>query len=133
MLDRARTRAPEAEFVTLDLTGSLEPIADGYDRVVMSFILHELDPAARERLLRLAVDRLTDQGSVGILEWDLPTSAMRRRVWRGVVRTIEPAVAHDVLAGGIDRALNGAELRPSTVIPAAGGRASIVIAVDNRG
>ena len=108
MLAAPRRRAAAATFVTDDVLGSA---LDGpFDRVVLSFVLHELDPIRRRTLLQRAAALLSPTGWIAILEWARPAGAVQRRVWTLVVQAIEPKVAHDVLVDGIDTAIAGADL-----------------------
>lgn len=126
MLDRARRRAPKARF---DLADLAQVPADGwgsYDRVVLSFLLHELDPETRVHVLRGASASLAPEAEIGILEWGMPPSERRGAIWSRLVRTIEPAVAHDILDGGLDDAVAATGLRVVRDDPLAGGRARVL-------
>ncbi len=126
MLAAARRRVPEARFIEGDL---LDRIDEGpFDRLVCSFVLHELDPERRAAVLATAAGLLAPGGRIGILEWATPARPMAARLWRAVVRVIEPAVAHDVLDDGIEQALHRAGLLIATQKLVAAGRARIVIA-----
>nr|MDT0666241.1 class I SAM-dependent methyltransferase [Micromonospora sp. DSM 115978] len=103
------------------------------DCVVLAFVLHELDPADRVGVLVTAAEAVAPGGSVGILEWGLPSSSTGARLWRSAVRAIEPAVAHDVLDDGLDVAVTAAAARVSFGFSRvadrrlAGGRARAVV------
>lgn len=126
MLAAARRRAPAARFIEGDVAGEID--GGPFDRVVFSFVLHELDPSRRLHALERAVGLLGPGGRIGILEWATPARQPAAGVWRTAVRTIEPSVAHDVLDDGLDVALSAAGLAIVTDTPAAGGRARIAIA-----
>lgn len=126
MLAAARRRAPSATFVEGDVVdvGAVGP----FDLVVCGFVLHELDPARRAAVLSASAALLVPGGRVGILEWATPSRPLVARLWRSVVRVIEPAVAHDVLDDGVERALDAAGLEIIDQHPLAGGRARVVMA-----
>lgn len=131
MLAAARRRAPSARFVEGDVvdTTARRDLDDGspFDRVVLGFVLHELAPDQRVAALRGAVERLAPGGRIGVLEWATPSNRLAARVWRSTVRTIEPAVAHDILDDGLDHALRGAGTIVVGERSLAGGRARVVI------
>ena len=125
MLTRARRRAPGATFIQRDLGADL-PLGP-FDAAVLAFVLHELDPSARSSLVRRAAAVTVPRGRLAILEWATPAPPRRAAVWRRVVRTIEPAVAHDVLDDGLDTALRAAGVDVTDDVRVAGGRARIVL------
>ncbi|MBL7494764.1 methyltransferase domain-containing protein [Frankia sp. CNm7] len=131
MMAVARRRAPDALFTGVDLSGpdldETLPTGD-FDLAVLSFVLHELDPARRARLLRVVAERLGPDGQLGILDWGVPPSRPRAAAWRFAVRAIEPPVAHDVLDGALDAALATAGLVPTADHGLAGHRARALIA-----
>ena len=93
MLDRARRRAPNATFIEGDLL-DVDP-GDGYDRVVLSFVLHNFDAAGRTAALRRSSSALAADGRLGILDWALPTGRRRADLWRRFLTRVEPSTGHD--------------------------------------
>jgi ubiquinone/menaquinone biosynthesis C-methylase UbiE len=128
MLARARRRAPEATYLHAGVLDDVRFSSGAVDRVVLSFLLHELGPPARVDVLRRSAATLEPGGRIGILEWGVPSTARRSRLWRSVVGVIEPSVAHDILDRGLDDAIEASGLTPVVDVARGGGRARIVIA-----
>jgi demethylmenaquinone methyltransferase/2-methoxy-6-polyprenyl-1,4-benzoquinol methylase len=126
MLTRARERAPGAHYVLDDVLAA--EVEGRFDRVVFGFVLHELEPETRIELLTTGAERLTPDGFVGILEWSVPAKPALAKVWKPIVRAIEPAVAHDILDGGLETALEKSGLVVTERRPLVGGRARVVLA-----
>jgi ubiquinone/menaquinone biosynthesis C-methylase UbiE len=126
MLDRARTRAPGATFVEGD---ALEAdVGDGFDRVVVSFVLHNFDRAGRVRLLQRAERALARDGRIGVLEWALPHGRARARLWRRFLRWLEPAPSvREVLDGSLPDDGAAAHLRVVDRRTRVGGRTQILV------
>jgi SAM-dependent methyltransferase len=126
MLDRARTRAPGATFLEGDVITS--PVGGGFDRVVLSFLLHNFDGPGRVRVLRRAERALALGGRIGVLEWALPPGRVRARLWRRFVGTLEPsATAREVLDGALDADIAAADLAIADRRSAVGGRAQVLV------
>jgi demethylmenaquinone methyltransferase / 2-methoxy-6-polyprenyl-1,4-benzoquinol methylase len=128
MLSRARRRAPGGAYLRAGVLDADAFTTGPFDRVVLSFLLHELDQTARVEVLRRSLARITPTGRIGILEWGQPDGALRRRLWRSVVGIIEPAVAQDILDRGLDDAIDATSLAPILDVGRAGGRARLVVA-----
>jgi ubiquinone/menaquinone biosynthesis C-methylase UbiE len=126
MLAAARRRAPTAAFLRGDVLAT--PLDGSFERIVLAFILHELDPARRVALLRRAAELLTGKGRIGILEWARPTHTIRGRAWTAAVHAIEPPIAHDILDDGLDAAIAATGLMAFDDRRLAGGRARVVLA-----
>lgn len=93
MLARARNRAPEATFVEHDVP-TFRP--DGvYDRVILSYILHELDRDARAMTLAMARDALAPGGLVGIVDFDDSAREPVRTLIDLYLRVAEPPSARE--------------------------------------
>ena len=125
MLDRARRRAPDAEFELADvLTFSTDA---RYDAVVLALILHELPADLRRDLLDAARRALCDGGRVAVLEWSRPAARVPGALWRTFVRVLEPPPALEVLDGALETEFVAAgwELAERRVL--AGGRATVYI------
>ena len=127
MLVAARGRAPQADFIegdalTVDLPGS-------FDAVVLSFVLHNLDADQRRALLRRSRSLLRPDGRVALLEWALPRSALRARVWRSLLALIEPSTnVGEVLDGALTAELAATGLRVVQHHALAGGRTQLMLA-----
>lgn len=127
MIVAARGRAPEADFLegdalTVDLPGS-------FDAVVLSFVLHNLDADQRRTLLRRSRSLLRPDGRVALLEWALPRSARRARVWRSLLARIEPSPdVGEVLDGALTTDLAATGLRVVQHHALAGGRTQLMLA-----
>jgi len=127
MLERARRRAPNAEFVKGDVID--RETEGGFDVVVLAFVLHELDDAAaRIEALSRARDGLAADGCIGILDWSLPREGWKRDAWRRLIARIEPNGASDVLAGCLPDDLQRAGLVVTRTRALAGERASMLLA-----
>ena len=81
--------ASRTVIVTGDATSA--DVGSGYDRVVLSFLLHNFDEEGRVRLLRRASSVLVDGGRIGILDWRAADGRVRAAMWRSVLRAIEPS------------------------------------------
>lgn len=128
MLTEARRRAPAATFVEGDAIGA--PVGDGYDRVVLSFVLHGFDAAGRTRLLRRAGDALHPAGLIGILEWARPAGRLHAALWRRFLDALEPApeLTRQVLPGALDADIAAADLRIESRRSTTAGRTQIIVA-----
>jgi hypothetical protein len=128
MLDAARRRAPTARFVDGD---ALEAdVGTGYDRVVLSFVLHGFDAPGRARLLVRSAAALVPGGRVGVLDWALPAGRARARLWRGFLRTLEPEPGPTmaILDGALSAEVPAAGLRVTRRGRRAGGRVQLLVA-----
>ncbi len=108
MLARARRRAPAATFVRGDI---LEIGARGdFDRVLLSFVLHEMNRDTRSQTLDVARDALTPEGTIGILDFagDAPPGV--DRLFRHYLRVAEPEMAWKIVDEGLEDELDAASL-----------------------
>jgi SAM-dependent methyltransferase len=109
MLSGARRRAPEAVFVEGDAIDA--DVGTDFDRVVLSFVLHDFDTDGRRRLLHRAVDALGPHGRIGILDWAVPRRRGFGRAWRWFLARLEPSPnVVQVLDGGIETDLKAVGL-----------------------
>jgi ubiquinone/menaquinone biosynthesis C-methylase UbiE len=100
MLDRARQRAPDAEFVIADaLTLQLDT---HFDRALLALFLHEQESADRVRILERTRAHLTADGLLVVADLSMPRAGLGRALWRGVQRVIEPPSALEVAAGALE-------------------------------
>jgi len=81
MLAKARLKLPQVKLIQMDLTGDWpETLQQRFDRIVASFVLHEVDLATKIRLLqRLVEQHLVDQGIIVIGDVAFPTAEIRRQ------------------------------------------------------
>jgi SAM-dependent methyltransferase len=130
MLAGARRRASAATLVCGDVNDT--DVGGGFDRVVLSFVLHNFDATGRVRLLRRAATALTPGGRIGVLDWALPTGRPRRALWRRFLTALEPSpTVPELLNGDLDSDIAAAGLQILHRRPVAGGRAQLLI-LDNR-
>lgn len=126
MLEAARRRAPGARFLRGDAIRT--DVGGGYDRVALSFLLHNFDSGDRRRLLRRARAALSGGGRVGILEWALPAGSIRKTLWRRFLRALEPSPSVlEILDGVLEHEAPAAGLRVVERRWVAGGRAQILV------
>jgi ubiquinone/menaquinone biosynthesis C-methylase UbiE len=126
MLAGARRRAPGATFIKGDVLDV--DVGGDYDRIVLSFVLHNLDAAGRVRLLRRAAAALAPDGRVGVLEWAVPPGRLRADAWRRLLTRLEPSpTVTDMLDGALHHDITAAGLHVDGHRFAAGGRAQILV------
>ncbi|MBL0212923.1 MAG: methyltransferase domain-containing protein [Myxococcales bacterium] len=126
MLARARVRAPEATFLVSDVLAFEPP--GRFDRVIFSYILHELPAAARARALALARSALAPGGMVGLVDFDDSARQPVRTLIDLYLRVAEPPSARDWAAHGFRRELAAAGLRLVRSAPIGWGTARVGIA-----
>lgn len=125
MLVGARRRAAAATFVEGDAIEA--DVGGGYDRAVLSFVLHNFDPDGRVRLLRRMATAITTGGRIGVLDWMLPPGRIRGALWRRFLRVLEEPTAQQLLDGALDSEIPAAGLRIEDRRRVAGGRAQILV------
>jgi len=126
MIDRARRRAPGAAFIEGD--AMTVEVGGSFDRVVLSFVLHNFDATGRVELLRRAAAALGVGGHIGVLDWALPRGRLRSNLWKRFVGAIEPSgEAQAVMDGAIDADLRAARLDLVSRRRVLGGRAQILV------
>jgi ubiquinone/menaquinone biosynthesis C-methylase UbiE len=126
MLAGARRRARGASLVQGDVVEA--DVGGGYDRVVLSFVLHSFDAAGRVRLLRRSSHALAPGGRVGVLDWALPSGAARGALWRRFLTALEPSqTVPDLLDGALDTDISAAGLQVVHRQLPAGGRTQILV------
>ena len=127
MLAGARKRAPGATFIEGDAIEA--EVGGGYDRAVLSFVLHSFEGDGRVQLLRRTGAALAPGGVIGILDWSLPPGHFRAALWRRFLRVLEPAAlsVQQVLAGVLDVDIPASGLQITSRRYVAGGRAQILI------
>ena len=127
MLRRAAQRAPRATFIEADITSADLP--GSFDRIVLSFVLHNFDTEGRRTVLAESAARLAGGGAVGILDWALPVGRLRARLWRLFLHRLEPSPAvGEILDGGLDADVRAADLVVTHRRRVASGRAQILVA-----
>jgi ubiquinone/menaquinone biosynthesis C-methylase UbiE len=126
MLAGARRRAPSANLVHGDALDC--DVGDGFDRVVLSFVLHNFDAEGRVAMLRRAARAMALDGRLGVLDWALPVGRRRAGWWRWFLRRLEPSpTVPEVLEGALAREAPVAGLRVDRQARAVGGRAQILV------
>jgi ubiquinone/menaquinone biosynthesis C-methylase UbiE len=126
MLSRARTRVPEAQFVEHDVTTYVP--AGKFDRVVFSYILHELEEPARARALAIARDALAPGGLVAVVDFDDSAREPVRTLIDLYLRVAEPPSARGWAATGFQRELADAGLAVLRSAPVGWGTARVGLA-----
>jgi trans-aconitate methyltransferase len=109
MLERARKRAHEALFVEHDVP-TYRP-EGRYDRVILSYILHELDRDARATTLAMARAALAPGGLVGIVDFDDSAREPVRTLVDLYLRVAEPPSAREWARDGFREEVGAAKLR----------------------
>lgn len=127
MLSRARRRAPEATFLTSDVTAFSVPNGETYDRVILSYILHELDAPARAAALSLAKGALAPRGLVGIVDFDDSARQPVRTLIDLYLRLAEPPSAREWARHGFSEELATAGLRAVHTAPVGWGTARVAL------
>ena len=129
MLRRAGRRAPLATLICADI---LEfKCAQKFDRVLIAFVLHHLDAAARLFTLTLARTALKPGGLIGVLDWTEPDTAALRWALHGLITAVEPSSAMDWIESGFDSHLEQADLVSIERRTLARGVAKVVVAEAN--
>ena len=109
MLRRARTRAPEAEVLEQDILAY--DGEDGFDRVLLAFVLHEMRTDVRRRALAVAVRSVRPGGLVGVLDFAGNAPWPIDDVFRAYLRIAEPEMATELLDGSLPGELEAAGLQ----------------------
>ena len=129
MLRRAGRRAPLATLIRADI---LEfKCAQKFDRVLIAFLLHHMDAAARLSTLNLARTTLKPGGLVGVLDWTEPDTAALRWALHRLLTAVEPSSALDWIESGFDSHLGQADLVSIGSRTLAMGVAKVVVAEAN--
>jgi ubiquinone/menaquinone biosynthesis C-methylase UbiE len=115
MLERARRKAPAAQFIAGDMFAFEAP--QPFDRVLISFVLHEMTADIRARALALARRCLASGGTITVLDFARPERLPFRLGLRAYLRLSEPAQALDWLRRGArtelgDAGFSGIEMKP---------------------
>ena len=125
MLAAARRRAPGARFVAGDVLAG--PLDEPFDRVVLAFVLHELDAAQRIALLQRAAGALAPGGTIGILEWACRARRSARRCGGRPCGRSSPRSPTMSSTSGLEAAIAGAGLTVVAAQRHAGGRARALV------
>lgn len=132
MIEAARRRAPQATY--LHANANDLAVDDGHDLVVLSFVLHNFDAAGRVAMLDRARRAVRPDGTVGVLDWDVPRGGVGAGIWRRILGRIEPSpTVAEVLDGALadDVSTAGLEVRDQRSI--AGHRAQILVLASRNG
>ena len=125
MLERAKRKAPSACFVHADITE--HDFGADFDRVLLSFVLHEMTEDVRIAALKNAA-RSAPKGLVGVLDFARPGSIAVRLPLTAYLKIAEPEVTGDFLKRGVESALQRAGLQVVRSVPLALGSARMVVA-----
>lgn len=127
MLEGARRRAPQADYVVGDVLGALPP--GPFDAVVVSFVLHNLTADRRRAMLSTAGGLLAPGGTIAVLDWHLPAGRRRAAAWRALLTRIEPSpTVGEILDGALIDDLAAAGLDVCLSRPLAAGRTELLLA-----
>lgn len=126
MLVRAKARAPYATFIRTDVT-AFRPEGT-FDRVILSYILHELDSPARHAALALARAALAPGGMVGVVDFDAGARQPVRTLIDLYLRVAEPPSAREWAANGFSHELAAAGLNVIRSQPVGWGTARVGLA-----
>ncbi len=123
MLARARQRVPEAHFV---LASALDWKSDErFERVLLALFLHEQDAADRVAILRRARAALGPEGRLVVADVSSPERGLARTLWRGFLRSFEPATVLEVADGALEAEILEAGFEILASESLAGGRARL--------
>ena len=126
MLARARERAPEATFISSDVTTFSTD--DTFERVILSYILHELAEPARATALTLARRALAPKGRVGVVDFDDSARQPVRTLIDLYLRVAEPPSARAWAKTGFALELAAAGLTVERSAPIGWGTARVGLA-----
>lgn len=123
MQARARQRVPEASFV---LASALDWQSDErFERVLLANFLHEQESADRLAILRRAHAALAPGGRLVVADACAPERGLARILWRGFLRSFEPATVLEVADGALEGEILEAGFEILADEPLAGGRARV--------
>jgi len=122
----ASRRAPGAEGLRAELAG-FSAASSAFDRVLLAFVLHEIDAEGIRAVLEAAREGLAPAGRVAVLDWADPPGGFARRLVRGFVRVGEPASTRAWLACDVGETMRQAGLTPVDERIFARGAARLVV------
>ncbi len=125
MLRDAMRRAPGASFEQADLVRYVP--RRKYDAVLLSFVLHELDPVDISAVVTRAAFARSPDGRLVILDHSLPRGSSGR-IWQGILGLLEPARVTQWLSLDLNAILRSNELSAVVDRSLAGGRARLLVA-----
>ena len=126
MLSRARRKNPSVHFVQADM---LEFDAGrSFDRVLLSWVLHEMDEATRTRVLSSARRHLAPGGLLGVFDFAGEASPLVDRMFRSYLRLAEPELTIEFLRDGFEPLLRAAGFTPIRSATFALGTTKMVVA-----
>jgi ubiquinone/menaquinone biosynthesis C-methylase UbiE len=126
MLARARRRAPKATLLHDDIT--IYRPARPVDRVLLSFVVHELPPAVLDGALETARASLAANGHLVVVDFARARSRVLRLGLDAWLRATEPATARALVARGLERTLEQHGFTVFDSISLAGGTTRAVAA-----
>ena len=108
MLERARRKAPAAKFLYGDILAF--DGAASFDRVLFSFVLHEMNEATRAQALAVARRALKPDGLVAVVDFARPEVLPFRWALKAYLGVSEPRTARELVDAGIEACLTAAGL-----------------------
>lgn len=126
MLEIARQRAPQADFVRCELT-EYQPQGE-FDIVLLAFVLHELEPQERARALAVATRAVSSTGRVAVIDHAAPETGLVAKSMYRFVHAFEPPSVSDWARSNFEPELMAAGLRPHRRALLAHGTARAVLA-----
>jgi ubiquinone/menaquinone biosynthesis C-methylase UbiE len=129
MLRKAARRAPAATFERAEITAFAAPSL--VDVVLFSFVLHELDEAARAQALAVAHGALRPGGRLAVVDHALPTRGVAARAMSRLVHGVEPETSRGpwLADGGAERELRAHGFAPGRRVALASGMAFALVAL----
>ena len=126
MLERARRRAEDATYLRMDILAYAT--TTHFDRVLLSFVLHEMDAQTRVAALAVAGEALQPDGLVGVLDFSSPSEPWLRWILETHLRLSEPDTAMDLVRRGLEFEVRESGLLPVRQHALARGTATVVVA-----
>jgi ubiquinone/menaquinone biosynthesis C-methylase UbiE len=119
-------RLPNLQLERADATAL--PFADGsFDAACISFALHEMPPSVRERVLR-EMTRVTKRGgTLVVVDYALPRSAVARTIVVRAVRLYERDSYAEFVRSDLPALLRNVGIEPRADQPALGGLARVIV------
>ncbi|CAN5786178.1 N/A [soil metagenome] len=127
MLARARRRAPESTYIEHDVTTFATE--ERYERVVLSYILHELTQPQRAAVLATARAALVPFGTVCVVDFDAGARQPIRTLIDAYLRFAEPPSAREWARDGFIHEVGAAGFATLATKPVGWGTARLAVLV----
>lgn len=125
MLERARAKAPTATFKNKDIL-SIDEVGV-YDRVLFSFVLHEMDGPTRKAAIAVARRAMKPTGRLAVVDFARSDNPVVRLSLAAYLRLSEPNAALELVSQGLEREIADSGLRVANVLALAMGAACVVV------